>query len=646
MLLLALTIQHEKPDLENQKTKLLQQEEDKKIQLAKLEESLLETLATSQGNILENKDLIESLNQTKASSALIQESLKESYKLQISLDQERDAYLPLAESASKMYFIISDLSKINNMYRFSLAAFLRLFQRALQNKQDSENTEQRIQSLINSLKHMVYEYICRCLFKADQLMFALHFVRGMHPELFQENEWDTFTGVVVGDMLRKADSQQRIRDQLPSWIDQERGWAVATLKIALPSLYQTLCFEDVALWHTYYHNSMCEQEFPSILAKKVSLFQQVLVVQALRPDRLQSAMTLFACKTLGLKELSPPPLNLKRLYKETLEIEPILIIISPGADPSQELQELANAERSGECYHQVAMGQGQADLAVQMLKECARNGDWLCLKNLHLVVSWLPVLEKELNTLQPKDTFRLWLTAEVHPNFTPILLQSSLKITYESPPGLKKNLMRTYESWTSEQISKKDNIHRAHALFSFAWFHAACQERRNYIPQGWTKFYEFSLSDLRAGYSIIDRLFDAQAPDAQAQQLWLTVPAAPRHAGSSQTRARTRTKDVQWEFVHGLLENAIYGGRIDNYFDLRVLQSYLKQFFNSSIIDVLNQRNKKSIFPYSIYLPKSCSILDYRAVIEKLPEDDKPSFFGLPANIARSSQRMISSQVT
>ena len=49
--------------------------------------------------------------------------------------QERDAYLPLAESASKMYFIISDLSKINNMYRFSLASFLRLFQRALQNKQ-------------------------------------------------------------------------------------------------------------------------------------------------------------------------------------------------------------------------------------------------------------------------------------------------------------------------------------------------------------------------------------------------------------------------------------------------------------------------------------------------------------------------------
>ena len=32
----------------------------------------------------------------------------------------------------------------------------------------------------------------------------------------------------------------------------------------------------------------------------------------------------------------------------------------------------------------------------------------------------------------------------------------------------------------------------------------------------------------------------AQAPDAQAQQLWLTGPVALRHVGSSQTRARTR----------------------------------------------------------------------------------------------------------
>lgn len=232
-----------------------------------------------------------------------------------------------------------------------------------------------------------------------------------------------------------------------------------------------------------------------------------------------------------------------------------------------------------------------------------------------MVTLWLPVLEKDLNRLEPHTNFRLWLTAESHPKFTPILLQSSLKITYEAPPGLKKNLMRTYESWTSEQIARKGVLERAQSLFSLAWFHAVCQERRNYIPQGWTKFYEFSLSDLRAGFEIIDRLFED-------------------------------TKDVQWEFVRGLLENAIYGGRIDNIFDLRVLNSYLEQFFNPKAIAGSQSRSKNvASFPSSITVPKSCSIMDYRAIITHLPEDDKPAYFGLPANIERSSQRIFSNQV-
>ena len=55
-----------------------------------------------------------------------------------------------------------------------------------------------------------------------------------------------------------------------------------------------------------------------------------------------------------MKELSPPSVNLKRLYEqETLPEEPILVVISPGADPSQELQDLANETIGHERYHQV-----------------------------------------------------------------------------------------------------------------------------------------------------------------------------------------------------------------------------------------------------------------------------------------------------
>ena len=41
---------------------------------------------------------------------------------------------------------------------------------------------------------------------------------------------------------------------------------------------------------------------------------------------------------------------------------------------------------------------------------------------------------------------------------------------------------------------------------------------------------------------------------------------------------------VQWDFMHGLMENAIYGGRVDNTFDMRVMTSYLLQYFSDSVV--------------------------------------------------------------
>lgn len=40
------------------------------------------------------------------------------------------------------------------------------------------------------------------------------------------------------------------------------------------------------------------------------------------------------------------------------------------------------------------MGQGQMEIALDLLKKSSSQGSWLCLKNLHLVTPWLTVLEK------------------------------------------------------------------------------------------------------------------------------------------------------------------------------------------------------------------------------------------------------------
>ncbi|KAI3384587.1 hypothetical protein SNEBB_000072 [Seison nebaliae] len=111
--LLGTIIQHEKPELEKQKTDLLQKEEKMKLEIAKLEDSLLEELANSTGNILENKPLLESLDKTKTSAEKIMKALNESEKLSKSIEKEREVYRPLAEYGSQLYFVVNGLYKVN-----------------------------------------------------------------------------------------------------------------------------------------------------------------------------------------------------------------------------------------------------------------------------------------------------------------------------------------------------------------------------------------------------------------------------------------------------------------------------------------------------------------------------------------------------
>lgn len=160
--LLTAVLAHEKPELEQRKSHLLKKEEEDKIQISKLEDFLLEQLAGSTGNILENKELLASLNETKSKSAAIEESLAESTDLQQKLEAEGNVYLPVARFGSTMFFLVADLYKLNVMYRFSLTSFLRLFEATLREAEHGgSSSENRIQALKNRLLRKVYDYVTR-----------------------------------------------------------------------------------------------------------------------------------------------------------------------------------------------------------------------------------------------------------------------------------------------------------------------------------------------------------------------------------------------------------------------------------------------------------------------------------------------------
>ena len=318
-------------------------------------------------------------------------------------------------------------------------------------------------------------------------------------------------------------------------------------------------------------------------------------------------MVGFVTNTLTVPSLSPASSSLQQIFNEdSSPTRPILMILTVGADPTQELEEYAGRVMPGK-YKQLAMGGQTTGAAIALLHEAAASGSWLCLKNLHLVVRWVPELEKQLSSLTPHASFRLWLTTEQHQAFPTILLQQSLKVTFEAPPGLQKNLSRTYESLMHKEYVEKGPPARAQLLFVLSWFHAVLQERRTYIPQGWTKFYEFSPADLRSAADICDSVLSASGG-----------------------------KEPDWVTIHGLLGSAIYGGRVDNKQDERLLDTYLQQYFSSSMLSP-SSRGGRQLAP-GVSLPTSNQHADYVAAIASLPAADTPSLFGLPANADRAVQ--------
>lgn len=110
-------------------------------------------------------------------------------------------------------------------------------------------------------------------------------------------------------------------------------------------------------------------------------FQMVLVTQAFKPGFLHSALCYFAQRMLGntssiylkryltqefdylrseiwlvtgLQRLSSGALRLEQVLPETSSKEPILLFISPGVDPSDELRSLAK-RNVGSNFHEVGV---------------------------------------------------------------------------------------------------------------------------------------------------------------------------------------------------------------------------------------------------------------------------------------------------
>merc|ERR1719163_1761877 len=145
--LLNIVVQKERPELAEEKARLVVEGAENKKQLEETENKILHVLQTSSGNILEDESAIQILSASKVISndiAAKQEIAEETEK---QIDEARSGYIPVAFKAAILFFCIADLANIDPMYQYSLPFFVNLFVVAIDKSEKSDDLAERVEIL-------------------------------------------------------------------------------------------------------------------------------------------------------------------------------------------------------------------------------------------------------------------------------------------------------------------------------------------------------------------------------------------------------------------------------------------------------------------------------------------------------------------
>eukprot|EP01133_Synstelium_polycarpum_P001082 gene1082-1226_t len=621
----------ERPDTHRKRSDLLKIQGEFKVRLRTLEKSLLSALSQAQGNILDDDSVISTLESLKREAAEIAVKVDETDIVMQEIQAVSAVYTPMALACSRVYFAMEQLGQ-HHLYQFSLRFFLDIFFSLLNANPHLEGVKEpldRLAILNRDIFALAYTRVSRTLLNDDKITFALQLaiiaLKGRKDEI-DDQEWDF--------LLKGGDNLAAIKLEsanIPSSVASVTTPAQQKWLVALRSLpaFGSRLIDHVAShaddWRSFFDGAAGVNQLPASWindtksADTTDAFRRVLLMKAFHADRMLAASHLFVASVFGEHFLSVQEADLATIVeRESKAMAPLLLCAVPGYDASSKVDDLAAQLRKP--YKSLAIGSPEGfELAEKSIFAATKNGSWVLLKNIHLAPQWLVQLEKKLHSLTPHPSFRLFMTSEIHPALPANLLRMSHIFSYENPPGVKANLMHTFSNIPATRMDRQP-VERSRIYFLLGWFHAVIQERLRYIPIGWSKVFEYNDADLRGALDSIDYWIDLY----------------------SKGRSNIDPDKIPWVAVRTILGQTIYGGRVDNEFDMRLLNSFLEQLFTANSFNP----DFSLVGSIGLTVPEGTTRAHFIKWIEALPDMSTPVWLGLPDNaesllLSNKAKRMI-----
>jgi dynein heavy chain len=608
--LLADVVKIERAELEEQRNELIVNISNDKKQLRDIEEKILKLLFNSEGNILDDEELINTLNKSKMTSAAIQQRVEQAEITEREINAAREKYLPVSIRGAIIYFVVANLAEIDPMYQFSLKYFKNLFNLCIKGMEKNPDLDVHIANMCKKITYTIFSNVSRGLFEKHKLIFSFMICIEILKEekLVTDNEWNFF--------LRGSISQahETPKPQI-NWISDEIWHEVLNLSESI----ENLSFVESTLrltpdnWVEFMNH---EEPFVSSLPEEkqyeISDIQKLIIIKVLREEMVVPSIISFIEKNIGKEFIDSIPLDISLIYKDTNFQTPLIFILSTGSDPTQILVKFSQSKeiKYENRLHIISLGQGQGPIAENLIRKAQSNGDWVFLQNCHLAKSWMNRLEtivKELseNPDEVNPDFRLYLSSMPSNIFPISVLQEGVKVTNEPPKGLKANLARSFADIDIDTYDGciQNGSKFKKLLFGICFFNAVIHERKKFGPLGWNILYDWSTSDLEVSITILKNMMND----------YMTV---------------------QWDALLYLTGEITFGGRVTDDWDRRALKCILRKYYCHEIFE-----NNYLLSPNGIYyVPDVEDLNNVKKYIDSLPYTEDPSVFGMHENANISYQ--------